>query len=71
MQSKSSVPHLVVGNQIITNVSTSTIDSTCNVVPYIGNFSRQEILAKMTLGRCVKFSPSPIFSISRTLNEDL
>ena len=29
----------------------------------IGNFSRREILAKMTLGRCVKFSPSPIFAI--------
>ena len=34
-------------------------------------FSRREILAKMMLGRCVKFSPSPIFAISRTLNEDV
>ena len=40
-------------------------------VPYIGNFSRWEILAKMMLGRCVKFSLSPIFAISRTLNEDV
>ena len=30
-------------------------------IPYIGNFSRREILAKMTLDRCVKFSLSPIF----------
>ena len=28
-----------------------------------GIFSRREILAKMTLGRCVKFSLSPIFTI--------
>ena len=40
-------------------------------VPYIGNFLHREILAKMTLGRCVKFSLSPIFPISRTLNEDV
>ena len=26
------------------------------LIPYIGNFSRREILAKMTLGRCVKFN---------------
>ena len=38
-------------------------------IPYIGNFSRREILAKMTLGWCVKFSLSPIFAISRTPNE--
>ena len=36
-----------------------------------GNFSRREILAKMPLERCVKFSLSPIFAISRTLNEDV
>ena len=30
---------------------------------YIGNFSRQEILAKMKQGRCVKFSLSPIYAI--------
>ena len=30
-----------------------------------------EILEKMTLRRCVKFSLSPIFAISRTLNEDV
>ena len=41
------------------------------VLSYIGNFSRREILAKMMLGKCVKFSPSPIFAISRTLNKDL
>ena len=41
------------------------------VIPYIGNFSRREILAKMPLGRCVKFSMSPFFTISRTLNEDV
>ena len=40
-------------------------------VPYIGNFSRREILAKMMLGWCVKFSLSPIFAISWTLNEDV
>ena len=40
-------------------------------VPYIGNFSRQVILAKMKLRRCVKFSPSHIFAILRTLNEDV
>ena len=40
-------------------------------LPYIGNFSRWEILAKTTLGRRVKFSLSPIFAISRTLNEDV
>ena len=39
-------------------------------IPYIGNFSRREILAKRTLGRRVKFSLSPIFAISRTFNED-
>ena len=39
-------------------------------IPYIGNFSRRELLAKMPLGRCVNFSLSPIFAISRTLNED-
>ena len=39
-------------------------------IPYIGNFSRREILAKMTHGRCVKFSQVPIFAILRTLNED-
>ena len=33
--------------------------------------NKKEILAKMTFGRCVKFSPSPIFAISRTLNEDI
>ena len=42
-----------------------------NVIPYIGNFSRREILAKMPLGRCVKFSLSPIFAISWTLNEEV
>ena len=31
-------------------------------IPYIGNFSRREILAKITLGRRVKFSLSPIFA---------
>ena len=41
------------------------------VVPYIRNFSRREFLAKMTLGRCVKFSLSPFFAISKTLNEDV
>ena len=40
-------------------------------IPYIGNFLRQEILARMMLGSCVKFSLSPILAISRTLNEDL
>ena len=34
-------------------------------------FSHQEILAKMMLGRCVKFSLSPIFAISWTLNENI
>ena len=34
-----------------------------------GIFPRREISAKMTLGRCVKFSLSPIFAISKTLNE--
>ena len=32
-------------------------------IPYIRNFSGWEILAKMTLGRCVKFSLSHIFTI--------
>ena len=41
------------------------------MIPYIGIFSRQEILAKMTLGRCVKCSLSPIFAISMPLNEDV
>ena len=45
--------------------------SKINIVPYIGNFSRLEILAKIRLGRCVKFSLSPIFAISRTPNEDV
>ena len=40
-------------------------------IPYIGNFSRREILAKMSLRRCVKYSLSFIFAISRTLNEDV
>ena len=40
-------------------------------LPYIGNFSRRGILAKMSLGWCAKFSLSPIFAISRTLNEDV
>ena len=40
-------------------------------VPYIGNFSSREILAKMMLGWCVKFSLSPIFAISWTLNKDI
>ena len=40
-------------------------------IPYIGNFSRREILTKLPLGRCVKFSMSPIFAISRALNEDV
>ena len=40
-------------------------------IPYIGNFSRREMLAKMPLGRCVKSSLSPIFAISRALNEDV
>ena len=38
---------------------------------YIENFSHLEILVKIMLGRCVKFSLSPIIAISRTLNEDL
>ena len=38
---------------------------------YIGNFLHWEILAKMTFGGCVKFSLSPIFAFSRTLNEDI
>ena len=32
-------------------------------IPYIRNFSRRVNLAKMTLGRCVKFSPSLMFSL--------
>ena len=48
-------------------------------IPYIRKFSLREILAKMTLGRCVEFllgrcvefSLSPIFAISKTLNEDV
>ena len=40
-------------------------------IPYIGNFSRQEILAKMTLGSWVNFSLSPIFAISMTLKEEV
>ena len=40
-------------------------------LPYIGNFSLREILVKMRIPRCVKFSLSPIFAISRTLNEDV
>ena len=40
-------------------------------LPYIGNFSRREILVKMRIRRCIKFSPSPIFAISMTLNEDV
>ena len=39
-------------------------------IPYIGNFSRRGIFAKTTLGRCVKFSLSPIFAISRNRNEN-
>ena len=44
-----------------------------NVSSYriIGNFSRREILAKMPLGRCVKFPLSPIFAILRAVNEDV
>ena len=38
---------------------------------YIGNFSRREIFVKMRIRRCVKFSLSPIFAISMTLNEDV
>ena len=45
--------------------------TTLDLIPYIGNFSRRVILAKMTLGRCVKFSLSLIFAISRTLNENV
>ena len=41
------------------------------IIPYIGNYSRREILAKTPLGRCVKFSLSPIFAISKTLNESV
>ena len=40
-------------------------------IPYIGNFSRRDILAKMPPERCVKFSLSPFFAIPRTLNEDV
>ena len=40
------------------------------ILQYIGNFL-SGIFAKMTLGRCVKFSMSPIFAISRTLNADI
>ena len=40
-------------------------------LPYIGNFSRREILVKMRIRRCFKFSLSPIFAISMTLNEDV
>ena len=40
-------------------------------LPYIGNFSRRENLVKMRIPRCVKFSPSPIFAISRTLDKDI
>ena len=40
-------------------------------LPYIGNFSRREILVKMRNRRCVKFSPCPIFAFSMTLNEDV
>ena len=40
-------------------------------LPYIRNFSRQEILVKMMFGRCVKFTLSPIFANSRILNEDV
>ena len=42
-----------------------------NVLPYIGKFSRQEILANMMLGGCIKFLLSLIFAITRTLNEDV
>ena len=38
------------------------------MILYIGNFSRREIFAKMKFGRCVKFSPSPVFAISRIIN---
>ena len=37
-------------------------------IPYIGNFVHWKILAKTTIGRCVKFSLSPIFPISKTLH---
>ena len=40
-------------------------------IPHIGNFSHEEILAKMSLGRCDKFSLSSIFAIIRILNEDV
>ena len=40
-------------------------------IPYIRNFSHPEIMAKMKLGRCVKLKLSPIFAMSRTLNEDV
>ena len=42
----------------------------CKIL-YIRNISRWEIFAKMTLGRCFKFSVSPILAISRTLIEDV
>ena len=34
-------------------------------------FLRREILGKTMLGKCVKFSPSLIFYISRTLNDNM
>ena len=34
-------------------------------------FFAWEILVKMMLARCVEFSLSPIFAISRTLNKDV
>ena len=36
------------------------VSSWHKVIPYIGNFSCREILAKMMIERCVKFSQSPI-----------
>ena len=47
---------------------TFSLVCTLRELPYVGNFSRREILA---IGRCVKFSLSPNFAISRTLSEDV
>ena len=47
----------------------SSIATNARNIPYIGNFSRRENSAKRTFGKCVKFSLSHIFAISKTLNE--
>ena len=50
--------------------STMLSSTECNTCIFVYNTAYWEFLASVNFGRCVKFSPSPIFTIYTDLNGD-